>query len=261
MRTSRLLIFLSFTSAILAASLPEIPTVEHGAGAIYERDLLPLLGGDNISEHYTPPSSASQYFPSTRGAFPGLKGFGGMFTTQPTESATPESAAEGSQTSTATPNRSSTESTGNAVNTADTSEPTTLPVISAASQVSEHTSKTWQIIGIAIIAVLCVAVSVTTAMFFDRLWKLAQEVICCKARSVGSEDFVPDWEKQSWETRTLSPSPSDTMTAEGKEVIFTCTDAYVQTTQPRELPWNTHGPQWSALRRQTSLRSGRSVIA
>ncbi|KIJ66221.1 hypothetical protein HYDPIDRAFT_26590 [Hydnomerulius pinastri MD-312] len=253
---AKLLIFFSFASAILAVALPGIPTAVYGAGAIYDRDVLDLLGGGDTSGQSTPPSSAG-YSPSTHATYPGLKGFGGMLVTQSTESTAPGSAAEGSHTSVAT---SSVEATNLAADKVTaTPGPTALPVITAAAQASDHASKTWQIIGIAIIAVLFIAASITCAMFFDRLWRFAQEVICCKARSVGSEDFVPDWEKQSWETRTLSPSPSDVVTTEAKGGLTTSEDAYVYNTQPRELPWNVDIQQWNALQRQPSRRSGHGV--
>ncbi|KIK91113.1 hypothetical protein PAXRUDRAFT_102939, partial [Paxillus rubicundulus Ve08.2h10] len=120
---------------------------------------------------------------------PGLKGFGETLISPSAEPTTSRPASERSQTSTVTP-KTNAEATMNppaTIETAVASRPTTLP-ISGASQVSDYTSKTWQIIGIAIIAILFVAVSITCAMFFDRLWGFVKDIVRGKTRSVGLEE-------------------------------------------------------------------------
>lgn len=86
-------------------------------------------------------------------------------------------------------------------------------------------------------------------MFFDRLWRFLQDVICCTSRPPVSEEFIPDCEKQTWDTRTLSPSPSDFNHYNGESLRE---EASVYTTRARELPWNADTQDWSTLHRQPS---------
>ncbi|KAF8846103.1 hypothetical protein BDN67DRAFT_1006581 [Paxillus ammoniavirescens] len=256
------LLLLSFSSASFAVVLSEVPTAVRSAGAQYERDIFGLLGGPDSSDQPTPYNSLaeSKYSIATSDILPGLKGFGETLI-NPSAEPTSRSASERLQTSIATlkTNTAATTNPPATIETAVASRPTTLP-ISGASQVSDHTSKTWQIIGIAIIVVLFVAVSITCAMSFDRLWGFVKDTVRSKTRSVGSEELVPDWEKQSWETRTLSPSPSDIAMTQGSGEP-TGEEAYVNNIRARELPWNTDNQQWNTLHRQPSRRSDHAAIA
>ncbi|KAF9225530.1 hypothetical protein BS17DRAFT_778731 [Gyrodon lividus] len=264
MWTAQLLLLLPFASATFAVVLPKVPTAVRSAGAQYERDILALLGGYDDSDQPMSYNSLeeSKYSPATSAILPGSKGFGVALTNPSAELSISQSASERSQTSTATLKTSSAEARTNpptTVATAVGSRPTILP-ISSASQVSNHTSKTWQIVGIAIIAVLFVAVSITCAMLFDRLWGFMKDAIRCTTCSVGSEELVPDWEKQSWETGTLSPSPSNFETLQGNGER-TGEESYANNIRARELPWNTASQQRNTLHRQQSRSSDHATIA
>ncbi|KIJ19816.1 hypothetical protein PAXINDRAFT_7091 [Paxillus involutus ATCC 200175] len=109
----------------------------------------------------------------------------------PSQAAEPTSRSEleRSRTSTATPktNAAATTNPPATIETAVASRSTTLP-IPAASQVSDNTSKTWRIIGIATIAVMFVAASIACAMFFDCLWGFVKDIVRGKTRFIGLEE-------------------------------------------------------------------------
>ncbi|KAI9570320.1 hypothetical protein HD554DRAFT_2085413 [Boletus coccyginus] len=116
--------------------------------------------------------------------------------------------------------------------TAVASTPSVLPA-SAESHATDHASRTWQIVGIAIIAVLFIATSITCAMFFDRLWRFIKDAVYCTSRSLVEEEFIPDCEKP--------------------ESLHEGVSAY--SIRARELPWNSDIQDWDALHRQPSRRN------
>ncbi|KAG9314121.1 hypothetical protein JVU11DRAFT_4904 [Chiua virens] len=123
-----------------------------------------------------------------------------------------------------------------------------IPPASTQNQATtDHSSRTWQIIGIAIIAVLFIATTITCAVFFDRLWRLLKDVVCCISHPLIAEELMPDCEKQSWDTRPLSPSDREAPSP--------------HTVRTRELPWDTEPQHRNTLHRQPSRRSDHSPPA
>ncbi|KAH0838082.1 hypothetical protein J3R83DRAFT_6324 [Lanmaoa asiatica] len=226
--------FLLVLSALPATAVPN----EH------KRDIFGLLGGDSdtsSASHPTRPILTTHRASTTSSsANPSLSTF--------------QSSAE-QWTPTPTPPTDPAEPT--VVKTALASAPSIQPA-SAESHATDHSSKTWQIIGIAIIAVLFLATSIACAMFFDRLWRFLKDVICCTSRPLVSEEFIPDCEKQTWDTSTLSPSPSNLDHYKAESLRE---DASVYTIRARELPWNTNTQDWSTLHRQPSRRNDRPPAA
>jgi hypothetical protein len=208
----------------------------HALPAEPKRDILSLLGGDSGT-----PGALFSPDPTR----PLLHSFSRSSVSPSATPATPRPSAE-QWTPTPTPPTDSSEPT--TVKTAVASTSSILPA-SAESHVTDHSSKTWQIIGIAIMAVLFIAISISCAMFFDRLWRFLKDVVCCTSHPLASEEFIPDCEKQSWDTRTLSPSPSDFdhYTAESLHDGASI--------RARELPWNSDTQDWNTLHRQPSRRN------
>jgi len=62
-------------------------------------------------------------------------------------------------------------------------------------------SKTWKVIGVSFISVIAVVVVIVSIIFWDRGTRFVKGVLCGGKRSDGIEDFVPDWEKRSWEVK------------------------------------------------------------
>jgi hypothetical protein len=54
---------------------------------------------------------------------------------------------------------------------------------------------------VAVISIIAIAVVITCAIFWDRGTRFVQKVLFGKKKSEGVEDFVPDWEKRSWEVK------------------------------------------------------------
>ena len=189
---------LALTPLVLALSALALP-------AQHERDFLGLLGDDSdtsttfLSPHHTLKTT------TTSSASPSVK------------STLQSSVEQPSPTSSAEPTT---------VNIVIASTPSILPA--SAESNTDHSSKTWQIIGIAIIVVLFIATSITCAMFFDRLWRFLKDVIGCTSRPPASEEFIPDCD-----TRSLSPSLSDWNHCKSDEA------ASMYPTRARDLPWNT----------------------
>lgn len=204
---------------------------------VLRRDILGLLGDAPSPSHTTRtvPASKPSASPSARpSGTPSLPTSTAAWTTPWTGPAAPT-----------------------AVETTLVSTPSVLPV-SAEGHSTDQSDKTWQIIGIAIIAVLFVATAITCAMFFDRLCRFLKDVVCCTSHPLVSEEFIPDCEKLSWDARTLSPSPSDAAYLKGESLRE---DASAYTTRPRELPWNTDAQDCNTLRRQPSRRNDHAPTA
>ncbi|KAH7886052.1 hypothetical protein F5I97DRAFT_1877284 [Phlebopus sp. FC_14] len=242
--------FLSLTSMILAVVLPVVSTVEDGAGAAHERNLFSLLGFHNSDE----PVSTSVVSGDPFSAFvTGLTSFSGTHTAQ---SATSTFAAESLRTSD-TPATMSNTSLSEAAFPFQT---TTLPTIYAAGEASNHTNKTWQIFGVAIIAVLFVVACITSAMFFDHIWRFLREVACCKTHHEDLEEFIPDWDKQSWKTETSSPSTKQTgISAHVNDNLFATADRFEHKARFRALPWDTENLRRTPLYRQPTQTSSHTI--
>ncbi|KAG8219571.1 hypothetical protein J3R82DRAFT_522 [Butyriboletus roseoflavus] len=202
-----------------------------------KRDILSLLGAD--TDTFTSSSHPTRTVLTTHKPLTSLTSSFG----KPTFSTSQSPAEQWTTPWTDTPEPT-------AVKTAIVSTPS-IPPVSA----TDHSSKTWQIIGIAIIAVLFVATSITCAMFFDRLWRFLKDVVCCTSHSPLSEEFILDCEKDFW---TLTPSPSD-FAHHKRESLRE--DASVHTTRARELPWNTDIQDCNTLHRQPSRRSDHAPTA
>ncbi|KAG1765091.1 hypothetical protein EDD22DRAFT_416065 [Suillus occidentalis] len=291
MRYQHALLLLIQISGAIAIALPEISTADYGLGLHSGRDLLGMLAGTAGSGTDSP--ATSDMFPLSSPSspiHPGLKDLGGLFTDSvlPTASsvgkvdpATPTSLGV---TSSAGPLKPSPEQ----IIPTSTTRSASYPNASSAA-VTEHASadnKTWKIIGIVFIAILIIAIAITFSMFFDRWWKVAQEILCCKGqRDSGIEEFVPDWEKQTWEVK-LGPEERDyrqrvsfmsfrsdtgadhvkegeshTMRNSADHTIPTLPIALpprvVSPSDTRELPWDAENLHKCALHRQLSARSGR----
>ncbi|KIK07256.1 hypothetical protein K443DRAFT_673520 [Laccaria amethystina LaAM-08-1] len=83
----------------------------------------------------------------------------------------------------------------------------------------------WKVIGISIIAVTFVATVILAIAFFDSWWGFLRDVVCGKRNSVGEENLIPDWEKNSWDYKLASEDgygypimrSLDGIVAQGKE--------------------------------------------
>lgn len=62
-------------------------------------------------------------------------------------------------------------------------------------------SKTWKVVGVAVICVVAVAIILVGVIFWDRGTRFLGEILCGRSRSDGVENWVPDWEKRSWEVK------------------------------------------------------------
>ncbi|KAG6380938.1 hypothetical protein JVT61DRAFT_5331 [Boletus reticuloceps] len=205
-----------------------------------ERDILGLLGTSNAWLPLDPIRTTRTLKTSTR--------FAVSQSVKPTLATSQSSVAQW----TSTPNLRTDSAEPTAAKTTLASASPVLPA-SDESHAASHSSKTWQIIGITIIAVLFIATSITCTMFFDHFRRFLKDVLCCTSRPLASEEFIPDCEKQSWDTRTLSPSPSDWNHYKGESLHEA---ASVHTIRPRELPWNIDTTQdWNTLHRHPSRRN------
>ena len=221
-----------FTLALSALVLPTTALPNQ-----YKRDILGLLHGDaGTSSLLLTPDLTRVILPTPK-----------AFTSSSLSSFEKPSPSTSQSQWTPIPTDSSASTS---IKTTLASTPSILPA-SAESRVIDHSSKTWQIVGIAIISVLFIATSITCAMFFDRLWRFLKDVIGCTSHPLASEEFIPDCETQSWDTRTLSPSPSDLSHYKGESLRE---EASVYT-RARELPWNADSQDWNTLHRQPSRRN------
>ncbi|KAG0700664.1 hypothetical protein DFH29DRAFT_1000908 [Suillus ampliporus] len=216
---------------------------------------------------------------------PGLKDLGGLLT----DPVLPTASSVG-KVDPATPTILGITSSANSLNpspekiaptpTARSASYPTAPS-SATTEDTSADNRTWKIIGIAFIAILIIAIAITSSMFFDRWWKIAQEILCCRSRIDGVEQFVPDWEKQTWEVKigaeecdykqrsSFVSVRSDTGADHVKEgEMRKSADHAIPTLPPpslrvispsdtRELPWDSDNLHQCALHRQLSARSGR----
>ncbi|KAH7930922.1 hypothetical protein BV22DRAFT_1190699 [Leucogyrophana mollusca] len=289
MKPRHLICFLVLTSVALATPLlkTRIPnqTTLQGAGA-HNRDLIGLLGGSRASG---PPgtgyASGANSSPLTTD-FPGIKGLGGLSTSSVGGASTSTNkGTESSLLSAANPSIATSVAFPKPTPTASlTSIDTSFAVVPTSGSLFYRENKTWKIVGVAIIATMVVAVVVSSVMFFDRLWRFAQEAFCCKGRPDGVEDFVQDWEKGIWEippsldnnANKTSPIllPSETLAGFVKEKeVGTVRYSIVArpkslppagcllSSDPRELPWDVDSLRKCTLHRQLSQRSTRTPCA
>lgn len=291
MRYQHALLLLIKISGAIAIALPEISTADYGLSVHSGRDLLGMLAGTAGSGTDSP--ATSDMFPLSSPSspiHPGLKDLGGLFT----DSVLPTASSVGKVDPATPTSLGVTSSAGSLkpspeqITPTSTTRSASYPNASSAAM-TEHASadnKTWKIIGIVFIAILIIAIAITSSMFFDRWWKVAQEILCCKGqRDSGIEEFVPDWEKQTWEVK-LGPEERDyrqrvsfmsfrsdtgadhvkegeihTMRNSADHTIPTLPVALpprvISPSDTRELPWDAENLHKCALHRQLSARSGR----
>ncbi|OAX40080.1 hypothetical protein K503DRAFT_864929 [Rhizopogon vinicolor AM-OR11-026] len=289
MRCQHAFLLLIQISATVAIALPGIPALEYAVGVHYRKDLLGMLasnvGTDSRATSATSPSSST---PSTM--YPGLGDLNRLLTdsvisvTSSLQEANQVTPTNLGITSFPSSPKSSTEHLVPTFTiTRSTNYSTTQSAPSASTTEDPDTeNKTWKIIGIAFIAILIIAIAVTSNMFFDRWRKVAQQIFCCKGRPDDKEQLIPDWEKQTWEVklgpeecdynqRAIMSVRSDTGGHTQKGDIHTMRNSadHVITTlplpalrvigpsHPRELPWDSDDLHQCILHRQLSTRSGR----
>lgn len=212
MRYQHALLLLIQISATVVIALQGNPALEYDLGVHYRKDLLGMLT-DTAGTDQRAASAMSHSSSTSSTIYPGLKALGGLLTDsvfsvtssssvrEAADPVTPMSLGSLGITSFASSPKPSTEQI---VPTSTTTRSTSYPTIQTALPASttedpDAENKTWQIIGISFIAILLIAIAVTSSMFFDRWWKVAQQILCCKGRPDGVEQLVPDWEKQTWE--------------------------------------------------------------
>ncbi|KAG2156571.1 uncharacterized protein EDB93DRAFT_1127353 [Suillus bovinus] len=288
MRYQHALLLLFQISGVIAIALP---TADNGLSVHSGRDLLGILPNTAGSDTDSPTTSDTFHLSSPSSPIhPALKDLGSLFTDPvlPTASsvgkvdtATPTSLGVTSPAGSLKPSPEQISSTST---TRLASDPN--PSSAAMSENPSADNKTWKIIGIVFIAILIIAIAITSSMFFDRWCKIAQEILCCKGRrDSGIEQFVPDWEKQTWEVKLGSKERdyrqrasfrSDTGAHHVKEremhTMRNSADHTVTTllvavppslhrvaspSDTRELPWNAENLHKCTLHRQLSARSGR----
>ncbi|KAF7965919.1 hypothetical protein HWV62_40942 [Athelia sp. TMB] len=109
------------------------------------------------------------------------------------------SSPTGSTSSPLSPSTASTIVTATAASSA--SSAATTPNGLAGNSTGASQSKTWQIVGVAFVCVFAVALILVGVIFWDRITRFLGEALCGRSRSDGMEDFMPDWEKRSWEVK------------------------------------------------------------
>lgn len=166
-----------------------------GAGAISRKDLLPLLGlaGGNTSISLHPSTTMAESRPATVDST--VVAGGTVSSPRPFMTPHPATAIVASPVQTTA--------------SMATSSPASPPSMFAVSQASSRVDKTWEVVGIAVIAVLFVAILMVCAMFLNRLSRFAKDICCCyRTRSSGSEEFIPDWDV-NWDLDSTSLFPQD----------------------------------------------------
>lgn len=134
------------------------------------------------------------------------------------ESSTAKETSAGSRTQTTTgiPTASNalatstTQSTPSSASTASiqpttTASPIVLPSPSpskpSGGQSISRGSQEWKLIGVAVIAFSTVAAILLLSVFFDQWWGFIRDLVWKKKRKDRYEEFIPDWEKASWEIK------------------------------------------------------------
>lgn len=202
MRLYPLLVF--FLSAALASRLPE---TKRGLADAIDPFQAPSQPQETHLEHTTERATTSTHLPTSTGslALPGLL-------------SSLDSTAKSKETSTAS--HSQTAPVGISSSGAPTLQSSTTPTptsanLSPASSVVASLSPTkpsggqsisrgtqeWKIIGVAVIAFSAVTAILLLAVFFDQWWGFLRDLVWKKKRKDAFEEFIPDWEKASWEVR------------------------------------------------------------
>ncbi|OJA19134.1 hypothetical protein AZE42_02140 [Rhizopogon vesiculosus] len=289
MRCQHALLLLIQISATVAIALPGIPALEYAVGGHYRKDIPGMLVG-TVGTDSRPTSAISPSSSTLSTVYPRLVDLGSKLLMDSVISVT-SSVGEANQvtptklgtTSFASSSKSSTEHLVPTSTTRSMSYSTTQSAPSASTTEDPDTeNKTRKIIGIAFIAILIIAIAVTSNMFFDCWWKVAQQIFCCKGRPGDKEHFITDWEKQTWEVK-LGPEECDynqravmsvrsdtgghtkkgdihTMRNSADHVITTLplpALRVIALSHPRELPWDSDDLHQCVLHRQLFTRSGR----
>jgi hypothetical protein len=103
---------------------------------------------------------------------------------------------EGGGTHTSVTTTSASQNTAN-----PTWYPSPLPTVNSDSGTAQRHAIDWHVIGIAVIVVSAVGAMILIVVFFDQWWGFLCDV-CGRRRKWhggGKEEFVPDWERASWE--------------------------------------------------------------
>jgi hypothetical protein len=164
-----------------------------------KRQSLPGLLGLDPSETSQPNSTVTSSDSKPQSTDAGGGGiFGGLISIDNTSTrtktfvahstVTPTSIAKGQPTSSTTSASTPTPASTNMANNIQ-------------ADASSGDSKTWKVVGVAVISVIAVALGIICVIFWDRGIRFVQEVFFGKKKAEGVEDFVPDWEKRSWEVK------------------------------------------------------------
>lgn len=182
-------------------------------GGVDRQNIPGVLGNDDPSDeppdeppelqtadYYTYGYSYYSHADPETSAISGNNGLGGLFTTSSTSSTSSSTKTSTSHSiATAVPT-SATQPTSTISNTTSLTLPTSAAGNKlAASGVGD--SKTWKVVGVAVIVVIAVMVVILVVVFFDRWTQFLRDVLLGRKRSDGAEYFVPDWEKRSWEVK------------------------------------------------------------
>jgi hypothetical protein len=188
------------TKLVLVATLLEaVLAIPFANKPGLKRQSLPGLLGLDPSETSQPNSTATSSNSKSQSTDAGGGGiFSGLFSTDNTSTRTKTSAAHSTVTPTSIAEGQPTSSTTSASTPTPAS---TNTVTNIQGDTSSGDSKTWKVVGVAVISVIAVALGITCVIFWDRGTRFVQEVLFGKKKTEGVEDFVPDWEKRSWEVK------------------------------------------------------------
>ncbi|KZP25272.1 hypothetical protein FIBSPDRAFT_855815 [Athelia psychrophila] len=244
-----------------------------------DRDVLPtdggLLGGlvptdgespaqTSHSTTSTPKSTPTSQIQTATSLDAGILGLGGLLTgaTKPTGTAnitsstakstsshsgnaitsgTPTPSTTGSPSA---PDSPSTELGGITATTAPSPATTTSSVLAGTTSGSSN-SKTWQIVGVAFVCVFAVVLILVGVIFWDRIARFLGGILCGRRRSDGTEDFMPDWEKRSWE---IQVPPGEDIGDHGHHYPVTSSSAEALAAAPQLMYNDESGRHPFALR-------------
>jgi len=178
----------TFLLAVLAIPFPKKP----GAN----QDSLPGLLGFNPSG-VSDTSQLTSTAISSKYQGTGLEGDLGLSGIFPSSTRTKTSATSSSTTTTSASDVQPTSSAN--ISTSTPSATSTARTTQADSNSDD--SKTWKVVGVAVISMIAVALVIICVVFWERGTRFIRAVFIGKKRSKGVEDFVPDWEKRSWEVK------------------------------------------------------------
>ncbi|KIM88852.1 hypothetical protein PILCRDRAFT_813840 [Piloderma croceum F 1598] len=187
----KLVLVATLLQAVLAIPFANKPDLK--------RQSLPGLLGLDPSETSQPNSTATSSNSKSQSTDAGGGGiFSGLILTDNTPTRTKTSVAHSTVTPTSITKGQPTSSTTSASTPTPASTNTANNIQADASS---GDSKTWKVVGVAVISVIAVALGITCVIFWDRGTRFVQEALFGKKKTEGVEDFVPDWEKRSWEVK------------------------------------------------------------